>query len=259
MLVRWKNISLQAMIFQFSRRRPEKLKAMLRKGVRAWLGSDFDIATHFTPKYNPWDQRLCLVPNGDLFRSLRKGTSSIVTDQIKTFTKTGIKLASGALLKADIVVSATGLELLAMGGMEIVVDAKVVAIPETLGYKGMMLSDVPNFVLASGYTNASWTLKCDLTSEYVCRMLNYMDHKKFDYCVARNNNPDMDRVGFIDLASGYIARSIDQFPKQGALSPWRLHQNYLLDVMNLRFGSMNDGVIEYGRVAMGQQAAVVEA
>ena len=259
MIVRWKNISLQALVFQFSRRRPEKLKAMLRKGTRAWLGSDFDVDAHFTPKYNPWDQRLCLVPNGDLFRSLRKGTSSIVTDQIKTFTKTGIKLASGALLKADIVVSATGLELLAMGGMEIVVDSKVVAIPDTLGYKGMMLSDVPNFFLASGYTNASWTLKCDLTSEYVCRMLNYMDHKNFDYCVARNNSPDMDRVGFIDLASGYIARSIDQFPKQGTLPPWRLHQNYLLDVMNLRFGSMNDGVIEYGCVAVARQAAVVEA
>lgn len=256
LIVRWKNVSLQALIFQISRRRPEKLKAMLRKGTRAWLGEDFDIDTHFTPKYNPWDQRLCLVPNGDLFHSLRKGACSIVTDHIKTFTKTGIKLASGAFIKADIVVTATGLDLLAMGGMEIVVDTKVITIPETLGYKGMLLSDVPNFVVASGYTNASWTLKCDLTSEYVCRMLNYLEHKNFDYCVARNNNPDMDRVGFIDLTSGYISRSIDQFPKQGTVSPWRLRQNYLLDVINLRFGSINDGVIEYGRAGLAPQAAI---
>ena len=249
LITRWKNVSQQALLFQLSRRRPEKVKAMLRKLTRLSLGENYDIDTHFTPKYNPWDQRLCLVPDGDLFRSLRKGTSSVVTDHIKTFTKTGIKLESGTLLKADIVVTATGLELLAMGGMKIVVDGKTIKLPDTLGYKGMMLSDVPNFVLASGYTNASWTLKCDLTSEYVCRLLKHMDRKNLDYAVARNHDPDLERVAFLDLASGYVDRSIDQFPKQGKVAPWRLQQNYLLDILNLRFASIKGGAMEFGRAA----------
>jgi monooxygenase len=245
-ITRWKNVSQQALLFQMSRRRPERVKAMLRQLVRRSLGESYDIDTHFTPQYNPWDQRLCLVPNGDLFRSLREGTSTVVTDHIKTFTKTGIKLASGTLLKADIVVTATGLELLPMGGMEIVVDGKIVKLPDTLGYKGMMLSDVPNFILASGYTNASWTLKCDLTSEYICRMLNHLDNNDFDYCVARNKDPNIERVSFLDLASGYVDRAIDQFPKQGRAAPWRLQQNYLLDILSLRFGSMKAEAMEYG-------------
>ncbi len=254
LITRWKNVSQQALLYQLSRRRPEKVKAMLRKLTRLSLGASYDIDTHFTPKYNPWDQRLCLVPNGDLFHSLRKGTSEVVTDHIKTFTKTGIKLESGTLLKADIVVSATGLELLAMGGMQIVVDGKTVKLPDTLGYKGMMLSDVPNFVLAAGYTNASWTLKCDLTSEYVCRMLNHLDRHSLDYCVARNNNPNLERVAFLDLASGYVDRSIDQFPKQGKVSPWRLQQNYLLDILSLRFSRMRSDEMEYGRATAAQES-----
>ena len=253
LITRWKNVSQQALLFQMSRRRPERVKAMLRKLTRMSLGENYDIDTHFTPKYNPWDQRLCLVPNGDLFRSLREGTSTVVTDNIKTFTKTGIKLASGTLLKADIVVSATGLELLPMGGMQIVVDGKTIKLPDTLGYKGMMLSDVPNFVLAAGYTNASWTLKCDLTSEYVCRMLNHLDNNNFDYCVARNKDPNLERAAFLDLASGYVDRSIDQFPKQGKESPWRLQQNYLLDIISLRFGSMKTEAMEYGTATAVQE------
>ena len=144
-------------------------------------------------------------------------------------------------------VSATGLELLPMGGMAIEVDGKLMSLPDTLGFRGMMLSDIPNFVLAAGYTNASWTLKCDLTSEYVCRMLNHMDKKGFQYCVARNLDPNMERVAFLDLASGYVDRSIDSFPKQGTRSPWKLYQNYLLDIISLRFGSMQDKEMEYGR------------
>lgn len=247
LITRWKNVSAQALIYQFSRRWPEKMKANLIKWTRMELGGKVDVDTHFNPKYNPWDQRLCLVPDRDLFVSLRKGTSTVVTDHIKTFTKTGIKLESGELLKADIVVTATGLELLAMGGMEIVVDSKTVSLPNTLGYRGMMLSDVPNFVLAAGYTNASWTLKCDLTSAYVCRMLNHMDSSGYQYCVARNQDPDMERVAFLDLASGYVDRSIDNFPKQGAKAPWRLYQNYLLDIVSLRFGAMRDRELEFGR------------
>ena len=246
LITRWKNVSMQALIYQYSRRRPEKMKAALLSLTRKELGSKVDVDTHFNPSYNPWDQRLCLVPDGDLFRSLRKGTSSVVTGHIKTFTKTGIKLESGDLLKADLVVSATGLELLPMGGMAIEVDGKLMSLPDTLGFRGMMLSDIPNFVLAAGYTNASWTLKCDLTSEYVCRMLNHMDKKGFQYCVARNLDPNMERVAFLDLASGYVDRSIDSFPKQGTRSPWKLYQNYLLDIISLRFGSMQDKEMEYG-------------
>ncbi|MDA8786505.1 NAD(P)/FAD-dependent oxidoreductase [Porticoccaceae bacterium] len=248
LVTRWKNVSMQALLYQYSRRRPQKMKEFLLSLTRRELRGAVDVDTHFNPKYNPWDQRLCLVPDSDLFRSLRKGTSSVVTDHIKRFTKTGIKLESGDLLKADIVVSATGLELLPMGGMEIQIDGKIMALPDTLGYRGMMLSDIPNFVLAAGYTNASWTLKCDLTSEYVCRMLNHMDKKGFAYCVPRNRDPAMERVSFLDLASGYVDRSIDRFPKQGLKSPWKLYQNYLLDILSLRFGALSDKELEYGRI-----------
>lgn len=248
LVTRWKNVSMQALLYQYSRRRPQKMKEFLLSLTRRELRGAVDVDTHFNPKYNPWDQRLCLVPDSDLFRSLRKGTSSVVTDHIKRFTKTGIKLESGDLLKADIVVSATGLELLPMGGMEIQIDGKIMALPDTLGYRGMMLSDIPNFVLAAGYTNASWTLKCDLTSEYVCRMLNHMDKKGFAYCVPRNRDPAMECVSFLDLASGYVDRSIDRFPKQGLKSPWKLYQNYLLDILSLRFGALSDKELEYGRI-----------
>ncbi|MGB2358872.1 MAG: flavin-containing monooxygenase [Porticoccaceae bacterium] len=247
LVTRWKNVSIQALIYQYSRRRPQKMKAVLLSRTRKELGSKVDVDTHFNPKYNPWDQRLCLVPDSDLYRSLRKGSSSVVTDHIKRFTKTGIKLASGELLKADIVVTATGLELLPVGGMEIEVDGKLIALPETLGYRGMMLSDIPNFALAAGYTNASWTLKCDLTSEYVCRVLNHMDKKGYAYCVPRVPDAAMTRVSFLDLASGYVNRAIDRFPKQGLKAPWKLYQNYLLDILSLRYGAMKAKDLEYGR------------
>ena len=238
---------MQALIYQYSRHRPHKMKAFLLSLTRKELGSKVDVDTHFNPKYNPWDQRLCLVPDSDLFRSLRKGSSSVVTDHIKRFTKTGIKLASGDLLKADIVVTATGLELLPVGGMEIEVDGKPMALPETLGYRGMMLTDIPNFALAAGYTNASWTLKCDLTSEYVCRVLNHMDKKGYAYCVPRVPDAAMARVSFLDLTSGYVDRAIDRFPKQGLKAPWKLYQNYLLDILSLRYGAMKAKDLEYGR------------
>ena len=247
-LTRWKNVTLQALLYQMSRRFPSLIKRLLRKSARQWLGDGFAIDTHFNPSYNPWDQRLCLVPNGDLFRSLRKGTSSIVTDHIERFTENGIQLKSGDFLEADIIVSATGLELLVLGGMQLTVDAEPVKIPDALGYKGMMFSDVPNFALAAGYINASWTLKCDLTSEYVCRLLTYMDKHNYQYCVPRIDDPLMQRIPFLDLASGYVDRAIDQFPKQGAKAPWRLHQNYLLDISNLRVGSVRDRAMKFYRL-----------
>ena len=184
-LTRWKNVTAQALLFQLSRRYPNYVKKLIRKVVTWWMGDDFDIDTHFNPSYNPWDQRLCLVPNGDLFRSLRKGTSSIVTDHIERFTENGIQLKSGETLEADIIITATGLELLLLGGLKLKVDGVETKVADSLTYKGMMFSGIPNLALAAGYTNASWTLKCDLTSNYVCRLLSYMDKHKYQYCVAQ--------------------------------------------------------------------------
>ena len=243
-LTRWKNVTAQAILFQLSRRFPNYVKKLVRKVVHAWMGDDFDIDTHFNPSYNPWDQRLCLVPNGDLFRSLRKGTSSIVTDHIERFTENGIQLKSGEILEADIIITATGLELLLLGGLKLEVDGVEKKVSDSLTYKGMMFSGIPNLALAAGYTNASWTLKCDLTSNYVCRLISYMDRHNYQYCVA-NNDPSVKRLQFLDLASGYVDRAIDQFPKQGDKSPWKLHQNYLLDIMNLRLGSVRDSAMEF--------------
>ena len=244
-LTRWKNVTMQAFIFQLSRRFPDKVRALLRKMTHQWMGDDYDIDTHFNPRYNPWDQRLCLVPDGDLFRALRKGTASIVTDHIEHFTEQGIQLKSGAALDADIVVSATGLELLILGGIQLTVDSQPVKIADSLVYKGMMFSGIPNLALAAGYTNASWTLKCDLTSQYVCRLLAYMDKHNYKYCMATNSDPSVQRTQFLDLASGYIDRAVDQFPKQGNKAPWRLYQNYLLDIITLRVRSLRDRALTF--------------
>jgi cation diffusion facilitator CzcD-associated flavoprotein CzcO len=246
-LTRWKNVTLQAITFHFSRRYPELVKRLLRKWVGLQLGDKFDLDRHFSPRYNPWDQRLCVAPNGDFFRALRRGDAAIVTDRISAFTAKGIQLESGEHLDADIVVSATGLEMLPFGGIEFTVDDRAMPIPETLAYKGMMLSGLPNLAVAVGYTNASWTLKCDLTSDYVCRLLNYMDRHGYSHCVAMHRDGDVATTPFLDFSSGYITRAIDRFPRQGARSPWRLRQNYLLDLLGLRFASLKDSVIEFHR------------
>ena len=248
-LTRWKNVLSQMILYRMSKRRPDYIREKLIGWTQRWLGKDFDVATHFSPSYKPWDQRLCLVPNGDLFRSLRKGTSSVVTDHIDRFTELGIQLKSGKMLEADIVVTATGLELLAIGGMHIEVDGKHIDISDTVQYKGMMLSDVPNFFFATGYTNASWTLKCDLTSEYVCRLINYMDRTQQQRCVPRTGDMSFNRVMSIGLESGYIKRSIDKFPKEGAVAPWKLHQSYFLDLFQLRYGSLKSKHMEFSSTA----------
>jgi cation diffusion facilitator CzcD-associated flavoprotein CzcO len=244
-IVRWKNVLLTLLSFQLSRRRPTLVKALLRKGQEKRLPAGFDIDTHFKPKYGPWDQRLCLVPDGDLFEAISEGRASIVTDQIETFTEKGLRLASGAELEADLIVTATGLNMLAFGGMEIAVDGEDVELSQTMTYRGMMLSGVPNLALAFGYTNASWTLKCDLTCQYICRLLNHMAEHGYRQCTPRNRDPSVTEVPFIDLTSGYVKRSIEKFPKQGSRPPWRLYQNYALDVFSLRFGSIEDEAMEF--------------
>jgi monooxygenase len=247
-IVRWKNVLRTMLSFQLARRRPALMKALLRKGLEAQLPAGYDIDTHFKPRYGPWDQRLCLVPDGDLFKAIGTGRASVVTDHIDTFTERGIKLASGAELEADLVVTATGLNLLALGGMQLAVDGREVELPETMSYKGMMLSGVPNMAMAIGYTNASWTLKCDLTCEYVCRLLNHMDEHGYRQCTPENRDPSVAELPFIDFSSGYVLRSIDQFPKQGSKAPWRLYQNYPLDIMSLKFGAIEDGAMQFSRI-----------
>jgi monooxygenase len=246
-IVRWKNVLLTTLVFQLSRRRPRFVKGLIRKAAERQLPKGYDIDTHFRPDYNPWDQRMCLVPDGDLFRAIGKGSASVVTDHIDTFTEDGIRLASGEELEADLIVTATGLNLVPLGGMEMAVDGREIALPETVGYKGMMLSGVPNLAVALGYTNASWTLKCDLTCEYVCRLINYMDEHGYAQATPNNSDPSITTEPFIDFTSGYVLRAIDKFPKQGSKAPWRLYQNYARDIVALRYGSLDDGAMEFSK------------
>ena len=256
-ITRWKNVLFQMLFFNMARKKPEKVKERLLGMVREHMGPDYDIATHFTPRYNPWDQRLCLVPDADLFDSIKTGASSVVTDHIETFTETGIQLKSGKTLDADVIVTATGLQMQLLSGMEVVVDGKVANLAQSMSYKGMMFSDVPNLASAFGYTNASWTLKADLTSEYVCRLINHMDRTGANYCVPRLDG-DIEVAPWLDFSSGYVTRAMDQFPKQGLRKPWKVHQNYALDLVALRFGKVDDGVMTFGRKT-GAKAAPVTA
>jgi monooxygenase len=244
-IIRWKNVALATLLYQVSRRFPRFMKGLIRRGVGKRLPAGYDLDTHFKPSYEPWDQRLCFVPDGDLFDAMSSGRASIATDRIASFTERGVALKSGAELEADVIVTATGLNLLVLGGMGLEVDGREVDISETVGYKGMMLSGVPNLALTLGYTNASWTLKGDLVAGYVCRLLGYMDEHGYTQCTPRAPDPESERVPFLDLASGYVLRAIDELPKQGTRTPWRLHQSYPRDVLMLRYGTLEDEGIEF--------------
>jgi cation diffusion facilitator CzcD-associated flavoprotein CzcO len=248
-IVRWKNVMIQALIYQLSRRRPRAIKQFIRKGVERSLPAGYDVDKHFKPKYNPWDQRMCLVPNGDLFKVIRDGDATVVTDTIETFTEDGIKLDSGEQLEADVIVTATGLNLLFLGGMELVVDGEPVNIAEKMAYKGMMLSGVPNCAFTVGYTNASWTLKADLTSEYVCRVLAHMDAHGYRKSVPELSDPSVTEMPLLDFTSGYVQRSLHEFPKQGSKEPWKLRQNYVLDIRTIRRGPIDDGAMRFSNPA----------
>jgi cation diffusion facilitator CzcD-associated flavoprotein CzcO len=227
-------------MYQLSRRRPELVKRMLRAGLKRQLPDGYDIDTHFKPKYNPWDQRMCVVPNGDLFKAISAGTASVVTDHVDTFTERGVRLRSGTELEADIVVTATGLELLFIGGIDVRVDGETVDLPDKLTYKGMMLEGVPNFALAVGYTNASWTLKCDLTCDYVTRLLNHLHDTGLRQCTPVNTDDSIRAQPLLGLSSGYVQRSADKFPKQGSKFPWQVHQSYLRDYRALKMSGVDD-------------------
>ncbi len=244
-LVRARNVLGGMYFFNLARKKPEQVKAGIIQMVRDQLGPDYDVDKHFTPTYNPWDQRLCLVPDADMFEAIKAGTASVVTDHIETFTNAGIRLKSGQELKADIIVSATGLVLEVWNGIEIVVDSRAVDASTTLSYKGMMYESVPNMASAFGYTNASWTLKCDLTCEYVCRVLNHMAKTGKTQAMPVNDDPTVEFAPWLDFSSGYVQRAMAKFPKQGTKAPWKLHQNYALDLLSLRYDKLEDEVLRF--------------
>ncbi len=246
-LVRLKNVSLGMLFYRMTRTQPAKVKAKLLDGVRQHLGPDYDIDKHFNPKYNPWDQRLCLVPDADLFDSIKNGSASVVTDQIETFTATGIKLKSGAELPADIIVTATGLKLEALGGMKLNVDGRDVDPSECLAYKGMMFSGVPNLAISFGYINASWTLRSDLIGLYVGRLLNHMKATGTSIATPRPGPEDVPEKLAMDLSSGYVQRGAGALPKSGQRAPWKVTANYALDLMELRFGKVADGAMVFSK------------
>jgi monooxygenase len=246
-VVRWANILLTVGSYQVARRWPGFMKGLIRKGVDAEVPDSVDVDVHFKPRYDPWDQRLCFVPDGDLFHALRKGQASIVTDTIETFTPSGIRLTSGQELEADIIVTATGLQLLAFGGLDLVVDGEPIDFSKTMAYKALMLSGVPNFAYTVGYTNASWTLKADLVSTYVVRLLKHLDRIGARSAVPVRQ-PDVAEIPFMDFQSGYVLRALDRLPKQGDRTPWRLKQNYLTDLRTIKRGDIDDGVLAFDAV-----------
>ncbi len=245
-ITRWKNIRWQQSVYRRTRTKPEKVKEFLLNRVRKELGPDYDIETHFTPRYNPWDQRLCLVPNSDFFHSIRSGKASIVTDHLDTFTENGVLLESGEELEADIIITATGLNLILLGGAELVVDGQPVEMSNTFSYKAMMYTGVPNLVTTFGYINASWTLRADLTAEYACRLINHMSATGFRQCTPRLRDEDQDMPAqpwITAFSSGYMQRVMHKFPKQGDREPWQNTQNYGLDKKMIRDGPIDDGAL----------------
>ena len=252
-LVRWKSILLGMYFYNLTRRRPEATKQAIIRMAQQQLGPGYDVGAHFTPAYNPWDQRLCLVPDGDLFTAITSGKVSMVTDQIETFTEKGIRLRSGNELAADIIVTATGLTMKLMSGVQVVVDQVPVDLAKTLSYKGMMYSDIPNLASAFGYTNASWTLKSELIAQYVCRLLNYMDQHGYVQCTPRRLDGEVAEDPVLTLTSGYVQRAIHTFPRQGSHKPWKMHQNYVRDLVSFRFHTVDDGTMEFTPRAVSEK------
>jgi len=245
--LRWKNVRLSGLFYRLFRRYPARARAMLDKAARKSLPPGYDVDTHFNPRYDPWDQRLCLAPDGDFFHAIRSGRAEIVTDHIESFTQAGLRLRSGATLDADVIVTATGLNLLPLGGIALTLDGEAVKAPEHVAYKGMMLDGVPNMAFALGYTNASWTLKVDLVSSYVCRLVAGMKRDGYAVVTPRLPARPMDTKPFIEMTSGYFERSRDLLPLQGDKAPWRLRQHYLKDSTLFTRGPAADRELEYQR------------
>jgi monooxygenase len=244
-LSRWKNVGFMTGIYQFSQRFPNLIKRALLNKVREHLGPDYDVETHFTPLYRPWEQRMCLVPDADLFAAIKSKRASVVTDHIETFTEKGVLLKSGKVLEADIIITATGLAMQALGGIELSVDGQRVDPGQTLAYKGVMMSGVPNLASVFGYINASWTLKADLICNYVCRLLNFMDRKGVRQVTPQRGDQDAAAPFVENFSSGYIQRALTSWPKQGAQKPWRVYQNYFRDTISLKWASIDDPALVF--------------
>ncbi len=244
-LTRWKNLLLSMTTYRLARSLPQLTKQRIVRMAARQLGPDYDVDRHFSPRYKPWDQRVCVVPDGDLFQAIRQGQASVVTDEIDRFTATGLRLKSGLDLPADVVVLATGLQLKLFGGIQLTIDGQVCQPNQRMVYKGMMLSDVPNFALAFGYTNASWTLKTDLTASYVCRLLRYLDRHGYSIAVPRRD-AGVRPQPFLNFTSGYVQRAQQILPQQGSHRPWQVFQNYIQDMFTIRFGRLADGVLHFG-------------
>ncbi|MEC7380909.1 MAG: NAD(P)/FAD-dependent oxidoreductase [Pseudomonadota bacterium] len=247
LIIRWRNILRQQYYFRLCRKYPQGVKRAIIREVKKALGSDYDVEKHFTPDYNPWEQRMCLVPDGDLFDQIRKGNASVVTDHIEKFTEKGILLKSGKEIITDIIITATGLNLEMLSNINLTVDNKPIDISQTITYKGMMYSGIPNFASTFGYTNASWTLGADLTSEYVCRVINHMKKKNYNVACPENDSNVETDPDYLNLTSGYIKRAQHIFPQQGKESPWRNNQNFLKDVFQIRYGRIDDGEITFSK------------
>ena len=244
-LIRWKNILWQSYTFFLARKFPERIKKTIQDLLRVELGDDYDIEKHFSPSYKPWDQRMCLVPDSDLFKAIKKNKASVVTDQISQFISDGILLKSGEKISADIIVTATGIELNSLNDINVTLDNIKINANERLTYKGMMLSGVPNFALSFGYVNASWTLRADLTCEYVCRLIKLMDKKGVDCCVPLDDKTAYGDDDLIDFTSGYVQRGLHLMPKQGNKAPWKNYQNYLKDIFAVRLFSIKDSNLNF--------------
>ena len=253
---RWLLACLTQAFFRACRRWPDRMKAYLIQAVERQLPEGYDVATHFTPRYNPWDQRLCVVPDGDLFRVVREGRASVVTDHIRTFTETGILLESGEHLAADVIVTATGLEMQFVGGIDLTVDGRVVDPANRMIYRGAMIEDVPNFAFAFGYTNASWTLKCDLTCQYVARLLNEMRSTGVRQCAAINSDVSIEPLPFFDLAAGYVQRAVKRLPTGGSKFPWQVRQSYLHDYRVLKLRGLRDKAMVFSNPVAGSRLAI---
>ncbi len=256
-LTKWKDVLYSIATFYLARTKPETMKGLILKGIKQQLHPDYDVERHFMPRYNPWDQRICLVPDGDLFAAIRSGRVEIVTDTIDEVVESGVRLSSGTILPADIIVSATGLVVQLMGGAEILVDGVLAKLNEKLVYKGAMFSGIPNLALAFGYTNNSWTLRCDLTARFVCRLLKYMDRKGWSVCVPNLPDPSVNPEPLLDFSSGYVRRADGVLPRQGQKPPWRVPQNYLKDLASFAFGSVNDGTMHFLRTSEANDGARV--
>ncbi|MEO0895283.1 MAG: NAD(P)/FAD-dependent oxidoreductase [Bacteroidota bacterium] len=246
-LARWKSILEQIYLYSISRRKPEAVKAYIEGKAKEVLGEEYDIDPHFNPSYNPWEQRLCAIPDNDLFHAIKEEKCTVVTDHIDTFFEKGIRLTSGKELEADLVVSATGLKIKIMGGMEVSIDNQKIDPSKLLTYKGIMLQDIPNAAIITGYTNASWTLKADLVCAYICRLINHMDAKGLKSCVPRLSEQSMEQEPIIDFSSGYVMRALDVLPKQGDRYPWKLYQNYIRDMIVLKYKKLDQGTLEFGK------------